>query len=201
MGVWLFCQGQRPGVFIQDPYPLSKLPALQGWLRGLCPLLGKLGPWGLGWDGGGPSCQHWGRHSRGGSPQAHSSGHPSLHPCRPTCLTQHLSAGSPSTALRKQEERGRETERQRETEGGGERGPLCPVWLLSRPRAPTATPPPSWHRWATESEGGGGEPERGAVGPHTRLSTLGPLPPQPPLPPQGVSGQMADAGSREVLPS
>lgn len=41
---------------------------------------------------------------------------------------------------------------------------------------PLPPPPPSWHSWAKEGEGEGGEPERGAVGPHARASYPGPFP-------------------------
>lgn len=40
------------------------------------------------------------------------------------------------------------------------------------PEHPPPPPPPSWHSWAKEGEGEGREPERGAVGPHTRALSL-----------------------------
>lgn len=107
------------------------------------PLLEKAGPQGPGTDGGDQDLPAWratySQHNVHAHPQpwaSDSTRPPAPHPCRPTFLTQHLSAESPAQHL----ETGREGET--ETEGGEERRLFCPAWLLCRPRAPTATPTP-----------------------------------------------------------
>lgn len=83
-------------------------------------------------------------------------------------------------ALRKPEERG--TERNR----GRRRGPpLSTAASLQTQSAHCHPHPHPGTAGPRKMREGAGESERGAVGPHTRLPTLGPRPPRPPLPAPG----------------
>lgn len=77
MGVWLFCQGQRPGYLHPAPLPPLQThcsPGMDGAIT--LSARGSWGPQGLGWDGGDHSCLHGGGQSRGTpSSRAHSPGH------------------------------------------------------------------------------------------------------------------------------
>lgn len=76
---------------------------------------------------------------------------------------------------------------------GGEKGtgegkreaPSVQRGFSADPERPLPPPPPSWHSWAQEGEGGRRGVERGAVGPHTWLPTLHG---HPSLPGAGVGG-------------
>lgn len=158
------------------------------------PLLEKAGPQGPGTDGGDQDLPAWratySQHSVHAHPQpwaSDSTRPPAPHPCRPTFLTQHLSAESPAQHL----ETGREGET--ETEGGEERRLFCPAWLLCRPRAPTATPTPILAQLGQGggSGKGGGRQSKG----ESWDPTPGFLPSvtTPPRPRGGVSGRVRDA--------
>ena len=150
-----FCQGQRPRVLIvllQEPSP-SPNPLLSRDEYRACtfPCWGKLGPRGLQQMEGIKSCQHGGQcvHSTVYAP-SHSPEHltalpPAPHPCRPTFLTQHLSAESPVQHL----ETGTEGERQRQKQREGKReDSSVQPGFSADPERPPPPPPPSWHSWA-----------------------------------------------------
>lgn len=113
-------------------------------------------------------------------PQPWASDSPSPQP-----LKAHLPHLAPLSRKPKHgtEETGGERDRKKQREE--ERPPSVHRHFPADPERPLPSPPPSWHSWAEKDEGGGRESERGAVGPHTRLPTLGPRPPRPPLPAPG----------------